>query len=477
MVNYVRAHPVTIVFNLGRVLYLIIIPVLRGFVTALQGGFAKWLSGAWMDVLVFLFMVGVAALYWAAVKLDFNGERLYIRYGLVNIRETSISWDNVTTVSLLEPFYLRPLRAVRFRADTLGGSFRKSDFTIILSEKHAHAITASRNPLAGKLLGQVYQPSTASIIYLSLLTSNSFGGIIFISAFISQSGKILGGEFSGRIIGTFEQVSRALAFGLPPAAAAIGYALLAGWFIGFLLTFVRYKNFTLTRHENVLAISGGIFTRRGYDILYRDINFIDIRQSIVTKLLRLSSLYLSAVGYGKQKDDISCIIPTANEEIFERGRHNIFPAFIPAPRTYAPTSRGIMRFLGQPLSGLAGIGLSLFIFLRIFPEWGGFIRFVGIMAFVPAALFLVIRFIEYKTGGLAFDGCNYTMRYSSGLTLHTVVIPKDKIVRVELNQGFMQKFGPYCDLVVGTKAEGRFLHRCRSLLKSDLAELFDLRIY
>lgn len=470
----VRAHPVTIVFNLGRVMYLIIIPVLRGFVVALQGGLVKWLAGAWIDVLVLVLMVCVAALYWLAVRFSYDDERLYIRAGLVNIRETSIAWGKVTTVSLLEPYYLRPLRAVRFRADTPGGSFRRSDFTIILPEKHARAVTVSREPYAGKLLGQVYQPTTGSIIALSLLTSNSFAGILFISAFISQSGKILGGQFSQRIIGTFEQVSRALAFGLPPAAAAIGYMLLAGWFIGFFLTFVRYKNFTLTRRENVLAISGGIFTRREYDIRYSDINFIDVRQSIATKLLRLSSLYLSAVGYGKQKDDISCVIPTESAGDFVRGREQIFPGFCPAAGTHAPTLKGMMRFLGEPLTGLAGIAACLIVFLRLFPEWGGFIRFVGLMAFVPAAFFLIIRVIDYKTSGLAFDGRNYTLRYSSGLTLHTVVIPADKVVRVELKQGFLQKFGPYCDLIISAKAEGRSNHRCRSLLKADLARLFNL---
>lgn len=476
MEKYVRAHPITIFFNLGRVLYLIIIPVLRGFVTALQGGFTKWLAGAWADILVFLLMVGIAVLYWAAVKLWFDDERLYIRNGVINKHETCVPWSSVTAVSLVEPFFLRPLRAVRFRTETLGSGFRSPGLVIVLYEKHARAAADSRKHHSGNPLDQIYQPATSSIISLSLLTSNSFGGIIFIATFISQSGKLLGGEFSQRIIGTFEQASRALAFGLPPAAAATAYILLAGWFIGFFLTFVRYKNFTLTRHENALFISGGIFTHREYTIRYSDINFIDIRQSIATKLLRLSSLYLSAIGYGRQSDDISCVIPTENEADFERERGQIFPAFTPAPRTHAPVGRGVMRFLGQPLSGLASIGLALFVLLRFFPEWGVFIRFAGIMALVPAALFLAVRIIEFKTGGLAFDGHNYTLRYSAGLTLHTVVIPADKVVRTELRQGLFQKRSSHCDLIISAKSERRSLHLCRSLIKSDLEELFKIKI-
>ena len=57
-----RVHPITILGNLWRVLYLIIIPVLRGFFSALGNNLAGWLSGAWADILILLLMVAIAVL-------------------------------------------------------------------------------------------------------------------------------------------------------------------------------------------------------------------------------------------------------------------------------------------------------------------------------------------------------------------------------------------------------------------------------
>lgn len=473
--GFEHAHPVTIFFNLGRVFYLIIIPVLRGFISAFQGGFTRWLSGAWVDILVFLAMLGIATGAWFILRFRCDGSHIEIRSGFINIRNTFISWDKVTAITLIRPFYLRPIRALRFRADTLGGSFKDADFSIFLTSKQARSILKTGTSFSGKTLGRVYQPSTKSILALSLLTSNSFGGILFMSTFISQAGKLLGKEFSQMIIGTFEEASRYLAFGiLPPAAAAIAYILIAGWFISFLLTFLRYKDFTLTRRVNAISISGGIFTHREYHIKYSDVNFIDIRQSILTKLLRLHSLYISAVGYGKQKDDISCIVPAEPEIKFVESCKKIFPHIPTSPRTFTPERRGIMRFLGAAITAIAAIVAATVVFLRLLPDWDAFISFVGIMACVPALFFLIIRIIDFNTCGISFENGSYTVRYSSGLSLHTVVIPNDKVVRVELRQGFFQKFGKYCDLIICSKAEGISLHRCRGLVKSDLMKLFQL---
>lgn len=377
-------------------------------------------------------------------------------------------------MSVVAPFYLRPVRALRFRADTIGGGSEDTDFSILLTPKQSGAIFSSRGLLADKSAGNVYQPSTKSILALSMLTSNSFGGILFISTLISQSGKILGNEFSQMIIGTFEEVARRLAFGIPPAAAATAYLLIAGWLIGFFRTLTRYKDFTLTRGKNTISISGGIFTRREYHIKCGEVNFIDMRQSALSKLLKLNSLYISAAGYGKQNDDISCIIPTEREQNFDASRQKIFPALSPSPREFSPELPGIPRFLGEAVTALVLITAAMLVLLRLFPSWDAFILFVGPMAYVPAMLFLAVRIIDFKTCGLSFEDDNYTIRYSSGLSLHTVVIPKDKVVCIELRQGFFQKFGRYCDVIISARAEGRSLHRCRSLVKSDLVRLLKI---
>lgn len=468
-------HPLTIFANLWRVLYLTIIPVLRGFFLALRGNLGQWLQGAWMDILVFLLMIALAVFRWWLVTYHFDAEGIAIDLGWLLRRHIHVPWERITTTSAVESFYLRPFRAVRLRADTLGGGADKADFTILLSHEQAERILERGRGQGSGRPPREYVPQTSSILALSLLTSNSLGGIIFMATFISQSGKLLGNEFSDLLIGTFEEAARLLAFGLPPAAAATSYILLSGWLIAFLLTFLRYKNFVVSRSGGTLNVSGGMFTRREYCIRYSDINFIDIRQSVATKVLNLHSLYISAVGYAKQKNDISCIIPTENRRVFSLNRERLFPAFSPTHRQIAPKITGFMRFTGVALFICAAIPLATWLLCRHFPGWRSFILFVGLMLMLPALFFLIVRIIDFSTAGIARSGKFYTLRYSKGFYLHTVVIPEDKIVGFELKQSPIQRLTPNCDLIVYTRAETRFSHCCRNLNKARIQEF--LHIY
>lgn len=90
---------------------------------------------------------------------------------------------------------------------------------------------------------------------------------------------------------------------------AVAYLIIFGWLYSFIRNLIRHKNFVVRRRKNELYIDSGIITNRSYSIRLDEINYIDIRQSLVTKLLGLYSVFVNAVGYGKEKDDISAMIP------------------------------------------------------------------------------------------------------------------------------------------------------------------------
>lgn len=466
-----RAHPITILTNLGKVLYLIIIPVLRGFFYALRGNLALWVQSAWIDICIFVLMIAMALLRWIAIRLRCNDRELILEKGFFLHRTIRIPWKNITTLSVEKAFYLRPFRAVTLRVDTIGGSAGQPDFSLFIWHRQAKQLLRythiPKTPSPHR-----YTPSTGSIIALSLLTSNSLGGVLFMATLISQAGKLIGQEFANRLLGTVETLTRLLAFGLPPAAAAVAYTLLTGWLIAFVMTFLRYKNFTISRDSDRLHIQGGLFSQREYDIRYKEINFIDIRQSIATKWLHLYSLYISAVGYAKRKDDIRCVIPAENYSAFSVHRGQLFPAFSPVPRQLRPSRKGFIRFLGLPLGLLAGLALLTLWLVHFFPRWHSFFLFVGLMSLIPAALFFTIRLIDFLSCGIAKAENFYTIYYSKRFYLHTVVIPEEKIVMTELRQGFFQRFTANCDLLIYTRAERRTVHRCRNLNKTALIKWF-----
>lgn len=462
-----RAHPITILGNLWRVVYLIIIPLLRGFFAALGNNLTGWLAGAWADVLILLLMVAIAVLRWWRLTYRWDEDTLYITSGVLFQRETLIPWRKIVTISVMHPFYLQPFRAARVRVDTMGGSRSNADLTILLSPGNADALLQwGKGPKAQGTLAKgtgIYTPRNSSILALSILNSNSLAGIVFIATFISQSGELLGAEFSRLLIDTFEETTRSLAFGIPPAAAALAYLLLVGWAVGFIRTFLRYKNMQVSRQGDSLHIVGGTVTTREYLVKYGEINFIDIRQSLTTRVMGLYSLYISAVGYGKQKEDITCLVPTEGEFRFQKHRAQLFPNLSPAACTLPASRKGILRFLAQPLCLCFGVPIATGVITWRMEGWTSFALFVGGMAMVPCVVFLLARIFDYRTGGLARQGDVFTLRYSRGFYLHTVVVQRDKMVQIELRQGFLQRFGGTCDVLIRTRGEGRMVHRCRAI--------------
>lgn len=466
-----HVHPFTILENLGRVLFLSIIPILRGFFYALQGDLGQWVQSAWIDILIFLIMISIAVWRWWKSTYCLDESGITLQSGWLFTRCMRIPWRNIRTISMIESFYLRPFHAARLRADTIGGTIKKSDFAILLSHKHASDLMQYANPGDQQQADIPYRPKTSAIIALALLTSNSFAGIVFISTFVSQSGRLLGKNFSSQLVDTFQETVRVLAFGLPPAAAATAYILLAGWFIAFLMTLLRYHNFTVSRSRHTLCIQGGVLSKRQYCIRYPSIAFIDIRQSITTRVLKLYSLYIYAVGYAKQQDDIRCIIPTENRATFYLHFERLFPAFSPSPRLLAPKKNSFLRYTGGPLFLLIALLTAAFLLINHVPAWRSFILFVGGMCMIAVVFALLIEVMDVWTGGVGKSGAHYTLRYSKGFYLHTVVIPESCISTIELRQSWLQALSGNCDLFVTTHAEGRIVHHCRNLDRLKLTDL------
>ena len=473
-----RCHPITILNNLLLVIYLVIIPVLRGFLSALRGDFVAWLGGAWIDILIFIGMVSFAVLRWyyTTWRCGETGVSLIIRFPYFS--QCDLRWENVTALSVIEPFYLRLIGGCVLRAETLGGSHRNADISICLAAPHAREIAKTyRGATALLEPDRSYRPSKASIAQMALLTSNSLIGILFIATVVSQSASLFGNYFSTRLLDTLEEATRALAFGIPPAAAAIGYVLLFGWLFGVVLLFLRYRNFSVSQIGDYLAVQGGAPSRRGYQVKVSGIAFVDVQQTIFSAAFQLSTLFISAVGYGKHSDDIACLFPTVKKETLQKHYDAFFPAFPPAKTQLRPEKDGKLRFLLAPIGCVGGILAVAVLAFRHFPQWGTFILFVALMALAPALLFLAVRRRDYHTGGIALQGGVLTMRYSGGVTFHTVVIPQEQVVGIEFYQNIFQRIAKKnCDLKIYTVAEDQIEHCCRSINREQAAEMLRITL-
>jgi uncharacterized membrane protein YdbT with pleckstrin-like domain len=314
-----------------------------------------------------------------------------------------------------------------------------------------------------------YIPGSRSIAAYAFLNSNTFAGIVFLSAFISQTGRLLGEEFSGLLIGSFEELSRHSvlgAIGLPPAAAAIALALLFGWLIAFILTIIRYHGLKIRDGAGTFWVTGGFFTQREYIVDKSLISFMDIRQTVVSMFLGLRSLYICAPGYAARKDDIACLVPS---------RQGGSLAFIREPlpeRRLKPCPRGRFGYILPPLCFCAGVPALAALLLVYFPAFKDLTVFAALMLLAPSLLFLLVRWIDFRTGGIGFSGDGgCVLRYSQGFRLHTAIIPGDKIAMAKVTRNIFQRFRGRCNLIVYSASVKRKRHICRNMVFDQIAGL------
>ena len=457
-----RSHPMTIFFSLGRVLYLIVIPVLRGLITGT--------AVAWTDMLVLLFMLAFAFFSRLCTTYEYNDECLIVRKGIFFSQRAAIPWEHICTLSGTSAFFLRPFRASILRGDTIAGDKRRHDIDICLHVDtaneilafHRRVLLASATPECAKRMCREYVPGIRSIAAYAFLNSNTFAGIVFLSAFISQTGRLLGEEFSGLLIGSFEELSRhsALdAIGLPPIAAAIALALLLGWLIAFTLTIIRYHGLRVREDCGQFFVTGGFFTQRKYTVNKELVSFVDMRQTVVSMFLKIRSLYICAPGYAVRKDDIACLIPTRRSEP-------------PASRRLKPCPRGKLGYLLPPLCFCIGVVAFAALLFVCFPAFRDLILFMSLMLLAPSLLFFLVRWIDFRTGGLSLDdagGC--TLRYSRGFRLHCVIIPGDKIALAKVSRNIFQRRRGRCNLIICSISIKRKAHICRNMVYDEIMRL------
>lgn len=466
-----RAHPVQIIINIWKLLIFLLLPLIRGIFNAFTGNFRSWLQGAWFDICVVMLILGAGIVMWYRTTYRVESEGIYLNRGVFIRKNSFIPQKNILSCVITHNFYLRPLKAVRVRADTLGGSFKNADFKIILSPKRAKELTEAIS-VSEDSFTPLYHSNLIYVIVLSLISSNSLGGILLITTFISNLGEALGKELSNRIFDTFQQVSQKLAFGIPPAAANLAFLLFAGWCVAFVRNVIKYRNLTISKSEDLVDIKSGIFTINQYRICSEAINYFDIRQTLLTKILGISYIFVSAIGFGKSENDVSAFVPAVKNKNLDKILQNLDLGFKPKARQIKPNLGAIFRFIADPLYFCILIPLTTYILIKVYPEWNDFLISIAVIPMIPALWFFTVRLIDCFTSGAAKSGDSYTLKYSKGFYFHEAVIPENKIITVKLKQSIFQKADGRCDLYVYNCSEGVQCHKCRNLKKEEVISLF-----
>lgn len=462
MNRYRHAHPIDILLSTARYLGLLILPLLRAAYTLLftLDSLYSWIKGAWFDILTLLLILGLGAVRWFRTVYRLEPDGIRVRQGVLFTQERFLPYGSLSVIAMEAPWYLVPLRAVHITADTNGGFPTEMDFSMTVNRREfLPFLTRFCSPIQDRSdIRRVYSPSSLSTAVLSLITSSSLTGVLFAATFFSGIGKVLGKRFEQMLMTHLTTVLEWLTFGIPPFAALIAFIILGGWLVSFIRNLLRYLRFSAVQQGGVLKIQSGIFTRRVYGIAVRHINLIEMRQSLITKLLGLYSAFIHVNGYGKKKDELSVLMPSCRSAELTSCLSLLLLDFPVCAAAVRPKRRHLPRFLIPPLSWIAIVGVLWFGAWSLFPSVHGIILYLGIMAELPCIWFLFVKIASFSHTGVGIEHGTYTLRYSYGYRFKTVSVPEERVVRIDVRRNVWQIASGCCDLIFYTFSEGRKRH-------------------
>lgn len=448
-----RQHPIAVVQAFSHYILLLLFPLMRSLVL-LQGDIPIWVQGVWKDVVALLSIIFFGWLRWRRDIWQLADDSLVIRKGLLFRKVSRIPVDCIASAVIETPFWLRPFRAVRLRLETDAGSRKDPDVRLLLRRTDADELTAAVGDcLWPGTLQRCYTPNSRSVAFLSLLTSDSLTGVLFVSALISQAGRLLGKEAEEQLITGLTRLMQLVAFGLPPLAAVIAVTLLGGWLLDFFRKLVRHLGFTAVRDGDMLKVRAGVFVVREYRLPVDMIHFLQLRQSLLTRLLGYCSVMISCTGYGKEKGELSALFPAADRQETRRGLKLILPEIHPSYGGCHPEKQVLSRFLIPPLSLLAALSAILWLCYQLLPDMRELTFFLGLMAVLPAIWWLFVKIAAFHFVGLDVRDGICTFRSVWGFAFFTTSVRRDRIALAELRQSLLQRQKHCCDVVIRLRSE------------------------
>ncbi|MCD8006010.1 MAG: PH domain-containing protein [Oscillospiraceae bacterium] len=466
----VKQHPLKLFSYTTNYFWLLIIPLIRSLysISLDVDSLRVWLMGTWMDLLVIAAILIFAWRRWEHVYVRFDDRRISVTKGKIYSTCDVIYYDTISSLSVNQSLFLKLFGACNVTIGTNAGALsRASDnISLTLRKSDADRLYARVKKSRAKSLRYSVTPNKIRLVLYSFISSSTLSGTVVILAFLYETSRMFDREVEAQLImdTLSDVVNRASAY-VSPVVAGVSVVLIVGWLVSFVTNIFYFWSYSLTRCSDSLYIKSGLIERNRHILALDKINSVDLRQNLISKLLRISSLHCDCAGYGETgRSETSVVMPIATEREINSTVVEIFPT-IPTESVYhkpkldlKPTYQSYWMFYYAPLA-LAILPLTaFFVLFALFPSWRSVIRVGLIVAEIPAIWLIIVKTLAIFKTGIAVNGDYITMRYSSFYTFHTVVVPKDRIVKVMIKQTYLQNLTGNCSAVIYTASSGISKH-------------------
>ncbi|MGN0674645.1 MAG: PH domain-containing protein [Oscillospiraceae bacterium] len=463
-----RQHKIAILKYTTKNFWLLLIPLVRGLI-AVGFDFYNWFQGAYLDIIVITLIVGMAVARWYFITFEIGDEGIYVNSGVLVRKKCMLPYSAVSCASAKRSMWLRPIKAVTFSidSDSIPMAGKRSGVDLELTVKLKDYIKIyNKIPNQSTNAKITYRASKSNLIFFSFVFSSTLSGVIFISTFFIQGSKILGNKLEEHFFNAVSGVTVAvqkIIDGVTPVSVALTLIIVLGWGISFISNLLRHINFSIQRCGGNIIVKNGFFSKWKYYINISKVNCADLRQNLLMKICRVMSVHVSCTGYGKSRNEIPVFVPVTTGRRVMSTMEMTLPNFTPCNISVRPKRTYILAYIWAPLTAVLAAPAAAVIAVYFFPLWQSIIKFLLVMAEIPAVYLLIVKITAKFTSGIGLSDSAVTMKYCSGSQFHTVIIPKSRVVYVRLSRSIFQRFNGCCDVWVYSRGERAAKHRIRGI--------------
>ena len=469
-------HPIKILKYSAKNIWLLIFPLIRGIYTYHfdKDWLYSWIKGTWFDIAVLGAILIFGFVRWYFSRIDFTSEELVHHDGVFIRVNTYIPFKNVSSATIESPFFMLPFNAVRFRCDTRAGIFKTVDLKLIVGKKAREAIMQQMPDINEKnKIDGIPQPNSLSVLLFSVFFSSGFSGTIYLATFFFKGGDIAYNITMSSLNLITEETAKItdkLLLKIPTAAIFIGVFFIGSWLVSFIVNLFRYGMFSIDCDQNCMKISYGIIERKEYRIKNSHINYTDLRQNLIMRILGAVAVNISCAGYGASKNRLPVLLPVKTEKSLGKNLQ-VIGVYSGIENDYSAQVAGIGSYLLIPLLIASLIIPSHDWAARLFPQFSELSFFVAVMLEIPAVWFVIVKLVALMTSGVAIFDDKIIIRCSKWTKFHTVVSSREKIAKLEFEQNLLQALSGRCALSIWFEGEEHRKFKIKAMKVKDARKI------
>lgn len=477
-------HPLKILRNAIKNIWLLIFPILRGIrsLTIDFHSFYTWIRGAWFDILILAVILGYGYFRWLFTWYRLDKNHIRVASGIFIKRENSIPYKNISTVTAEHSFYLRPFKAARLKIDTCAGNFGTVDLSLLVKAKDLK-ILQKRLPemeLKNRKIFE-FKPKWYTIVFFSFVFSSSLSGAVYLSAFIFQSGRIIRDIMEQELTDMYkianeisENVSAKASMEIPPIALILGVIVVGTWIFSFISNIFRYSGFVMKKDTHILRVISGFITKRVYHIIPDKINYVDIRQSLLMKIFNISSVNISCSGYGRSKYELPVLLPILTKSQTNKALDLLgFEQYLTDIKT-RPERLSLWSYISVPTFFVCTIPIAAYIISKNFSMISQIVLFIAIMAEIPFIWLIIVKIVAHFTTGITVKENFCCIRYSRFYAFHTILVDKSKLVKIQVFQDVIDEKIGRCRLDFYFNSEVKKVNKVKGLKLKDAKKIIEM---